>query len=246
MKNLENIAKLLPLGALFLIICSSVKLIIYFGQFNIKIMEYAELDEVIVSFIDDMLYYSLMFGGFIFVRLWLDNLSKSKLRALLENFKKTSSTKSLNLAQICTKISTFYHRILLLPGNKSSDFAEIIKTTKANATEFHFWYKKNLDELEEISNDKESQRKEVLVNEIHNFTEKLENILSMIEINFTTIDFKRKKRDLLILSAILGFLIVLVLLIPLEYSLKFTLICVIFFFLSRSALEHRQRNRISI
>lgn len=62
MKYLENITKFLPLGSLFVILCSSVKLVIYYKIFNISIVEFLGIEEYITLFIDDLLYYVMIFG----------------------------------------------------------------------------------------------------------------------------------------------------------------------------------------
>ncbi|TYA69851.1 hypothetical protein [Seonamhaeicola marinus] len=58
----ENIAKLIPVGGIFIILCSSIKLIIYYSMFNIKIIEYLTIQEYASLFMEDIIFYLLIIG----------------------------------------------------------------------------------------------------------------------------------------------------------------------------------------
>ncbi|MFC4477864.1 hypothetical protein [Flavobacterium chungangensis] len=62
MEKIEKLIPLLPVGSIFILFCSSIKLIIYYKTFNIQIVDYIEIQEFITSFIDDLLLYSCIFG----------------------------------------------------------------------------------------------------------------------------------------------------------------------------------------
>ncbi|MFK7900332.1 MAG: hypothetical protein AB8B61_06210 [Cyclobacteriaceae bacterium] len=73
--NIESIGKILPIGGTFILLCSSLKLVLFYKQFNIKIADYIELSEYITVFIDDLIYYCTIFGfGLIFT--YILNLKK--------------------------------------------------------------------------------------------------------------------------------------------------------------------------
>lgn len=63
MEKLENLIKLIPLGSIFLILCGSIKLVVYYKLFNVSIVEYISIQEYLTLFIDDILYYVLIFGA---------------------------------------------------------------------------------------------------------------------------------------------------------------------------------------
>lgn len=54
--------KFMPLGSIAIILCSSLKLIIYYKIFNIDIVEYLDIQEYLTLFIDDLFAYVLLFG----------------------------------------------------------------------------------------------------------------------------------------------------------------------------------------
>lgn len=62
MEKVEKLIHLLPIGSIFILFCSSIKLIIYYKIFNISIVDYIGIQEFITSFIDDLLLYSCLFG----------------------------------------------------------------------------------------------------------------------------------------------------------------------------------------
>ena len=79
--NLDNLSKILPLGSLFIIVCSSINLVIFYKIFDIPIVEYLEAQEYLTLFIDDILLYLLIFGfglGFHFISLYENKLSADK------------------------------------------------------------------------------------------------------------------------------------------------------------------------
>lgn len=58
----ENIVKLIPIGSVFIILCSSIKLIIYYSMFNVKIIEYLTIKEYASLFMEDIIFYLLIVG----------------------------------------------------------------------------------------------------------------------------------------------------------------------------------------
>ncbi|GAA3557991.1 hypothetical protein [Snuella lapsa] len=62
MKEVESFVKLIPLGSIFLIFCSSLKLLVYYNFFGINIEEFMGIHEYINYFIDDLFYYITMLG----------------------------------------------------------------------------------------------------------------------------------------------------------------------------------------
>lgn len=61
-ENIENLIKLLPLGSIFIFLCSSIRLVVYYKFFNISIVEYIGIQEFLTLFIDDLLFYLSIFG----------------------------------------------------------------------------------------------------------------------------------------------------------------------------------------
>ena len=55
--KLEQLIKYIPLGTIALTLISGIKLAIYYGQFNIQIFDFVELNEIITLFFDDIIYY---------------------------------------------------------------------------------------------------------------------------------------------------------------------------------------------
>lgn len=65
--QITNITKLIPLGGVFIILCSSIKLIIYYGMFNIKIIHYLTIKEYASLFMEDIIVYLFIISwGFIY------------------------------------------------------------------------------------------------------------------------------------------------------------------------------------
>ncbi|KFF06104.1 hypothetical protein [Flavobacterium reichenbachii] len=70
MEKIEKLMQLLPLGSIFILLCSSIKLVIYYKAFNISIVDYIGIQEFITTFIDDILLYLCIFGISIFLSLF--------------------------------------------------------------------------------------------------------------------------------------------------------------------------------
>lgn len=67
MEKFEKIGHLLPFGSIFILFCSSIKLVIYYKVFNVPIVDYIGIQEFLTSFIDDLLFYLIIFGAGIFL-----------------------------------------------------------------------------------------------------------------------------------------------------------------------------------
>jgi len=63
MNNFESISKIIPFGGILILFFSSSNLVIYYNVFNISINDYLSLTEYPTLFIDDILYYILIFGA---------------------------------------------------------------------------------------------------------------------------------------------------------------------------------------
>lgn len=63
MKQIEIFSKFLPLGSIFLILCSSIRLVTYYNFFNISIVYFLGIEEYVSLFVADILYYILTFGA---------------------------------------------------------------------------------------------------------------------------------------------------------------------------------------
>ena len=63
MSRIESFGKLLPIGTLFIMFCGSLKLVLYYGVFNISIADFLEIGEYVTLFVDDLLYYLSIFGA---------------------------------------------------------------------------------------------------------------------------------------------------------------------------------------
>lgn len=61
-KRVDYLSKIVPLGGILIVLCSAIKLNIYYSNFNINITEYLNLSEYPTLFIDDLLGYSIVFG----------------------------------------------------------------------------------------------------------------------------------------------------------------------------------------
>lgn len=60
--DFSSLMKYVPLGGIFLILLSSLKLVIFYKVFNISIVNYLHIQEYIPLFIDDILEYIFVFG----------------------------------------------------------------------------------------------------------------------------------------------------------------------------------------
>jgi|TARA_B110000902_G_C14046822_1_gene490071 hypothetical protein len=67
MKRIETLSKILPIGGVFILLCSSIKLVIYYKTFNISITDFLSIGEYATLFIDDILQYLAIFGLGIFL-----------------------------------------------------------------------------------------------------------------------------------------------------------------------------------
>jgi hypothetical protein len=76
MKRIESLSKLLPIGGAFILLCSSIKLVVYYNAFNISITDFLSIGEYATLFIDDFLYYLAIFGLGIFLNLISPNSQK--------------------------------------------------------------------------------------------------------------------------------------------------------------------------
>jgi hypothetical protein len=84
MEKIENLIKLLPLGSVFILFCSSIRLVIYYKVFNISIVEYIGIHEFLTVFIDDLLLYFSIFGIGILLYLF-DNIFNKSQDLVLKN-----------------------------------------------------------------------------------------------------------------------------------------------------------------
>ncbi|MGG8496597.1 hypothetical protein ACQY1Q_09285 [Tenacibaculum sp. TC6] len=66
-EKIELLSKMVPIGGIFIILCSSIKLILFYSQFNISITDFLTIGEYATLFIDDILYYLAIFGLGIFL-----------------------------------------------------------------------------------------------------------------------------------------------------------------------------------
>jgi hypothetical protein len=76
-KTIDTLSKLLPIGAVFIILCSSIKLVVYYQIFSITIADYLEIGEYATLFVDDILKYLAIFGLGIAIHL-IDQFSRKK------------------------------------------------------------------------------------------------------------------------------------------------------------------------
>lgn len=70
---LDKLVKISSLSGGFLIFCGVLKMIIYFNEFNINIVEFLSLGEILTSFLDDM--NILLIFGFIMVILTVSSVN---------------------------------------------------------------------------------------------------------------------------------------------------------------------------
>jgi hypothetical protein len=90
--RIELMGKLLPIGSLFIILCSSIKLVIYYQFFNISIVEYLGIQEYITSFIDDLLYYLMIFGSGVLLYIIKFEPESDKSKLELKELRKSIKT----------------------------------------------------------------------------------------------------------------------------------------------------------
>jgi len=75
----EQILKYIPLGTIALTLISGIKLAIYYGQFNIQIFDFVELNEIITLFMDDIIYYLTMSSVVLIIYLILSTFTNFKI-----------------------------------------------------------------------------------------------------------------------------------------------------------------------
>jgi|AntRauMFilla1563_2_1112583.scaffolds.fasta_scaffold00368_3 hypothetical protein len=81
----EFLSKIIPVGGIFIILCSSIKLIIFYKHFSISITDYLSIGEYATLFIDDIIYYLIIFGGGIYLN-ELSSYSKKDSNHKSDNF----------------------------------------------------------------------------------------------------------------------------------------------------------------
>lgn len=86
MEKLSEITKFIPLGSFLIILCSSLKLIVYYKVFNIDIVDYLDLQEYITLFIEDLFAYSLIFGFGIIIHIGIPIDSEKNKDDLKSNY----------------------------------------------------------------------------------------------------------------------------------------------------------------
>ena len=62
-EKIELLSKIVPIGGVFIILCSSIKHVLFYDQFNINITEFLTIGEYATLFVDDILGYLIIFGG---------------------------------------------------------------------------------------------------------------------------------------------------------------------------------------
>ncbi|WP_026934272.1 hypothetical protein [Christiangramia echinicola] len=95
--KIERFIKFVPLGTIFLTIISGIKLSIYYSQFNIKIFDFIELNEIITLFFDDILYYLLLLSVLLIIYLLLKSYSNFSLSKEPQTFNFPSDPKAKKL-----------------------------------------------------------------------------------------------------------------------------------------------------
>jgi len=78
MRKIETLSKLLPIGGTLIMLCSSIKVVIYYKFFNISITDFLSIGEYVTLFIDDILYYLAIFGLGIFLNIVSPNEKKEE------------------------------------------------------------------------------------------------------------------------------------------------------------------------
>jgi len=125
MDKIEKTVNFLPLGSIFIILCSSIKLVVYYKIFNIQIVDYMEIQEFITSFIDDILFYICIFGAGVILYLYdiFENTSQNYFQ------KSDSPEEYKNERKISLSLSIIILIIIVtsvICSNSKSKSAEII------------------------------------------------------------------------------------------------------------------------
>lgn len=228
-------------------------------------MNYTGLDEVIVSFIDDMLYYALIFGIAVIINLWGENMIKKTHQLLQESLKKIDPSSSQDLANLSLEFSANCNILLgLYSQPRYKKILELLKSLKSNHDN---WHSSNIEAFNEIRNleiffeskkgsetqlvhdeldklNKLNSRKNDFLNKIRNSCEEFLKISDVIKSSTQSLDLNIKKKKLLI--SILLFLcsLGLLLFIPLRYSLKFTILSTLIYIFLTILLAISQNTRL--
>jgi len=129
--KLDSLIKILPLGSLFIITCSSIKLVLYYNIFNISITDYVGIDEILVSFIDDILYYAAIFGMGLTLNFYLESKKSKNIENVnnsTESKPKSTYKKVFAILGKIMEIITFLFVMLLINiilNNSLSEYKKI-------------------------------------------------------------------------------------------------------------------------
>jgi hypothetical protein len=81
-KNLDS-TQLIPIGALFVTLCSSVNYIIYYGFFNIRIINYLTITEYASLFMEHIIAYLIIILGGIITHFLYKNMFSAKDKGIV-------------------------------------------------------------------------------------------------------------------------------------------------------------------
>lgn len=143
--NLENLSKFLPLGSLFIILCSAIKLVIYYKIFDITIVDYLEAQEYLTLFIDDIILYLGVFAiGLTFYLLTIfDSFGKAKTSNPLQEAKPGNKYLSYALNIIISLLCIFIVYTLFNDESKSRKAVLIGTSVFGILTFIYFHYINN-------------------------------------------------------------------------------------------------------
>jgi len=113
MKDVESLTKLVPLGGLFLLLCSSLKIIFYYKFFNIDIVYFLELSEYPTLFLGDLFYYLGLFCIMI-IGFFLGRLSQKKLIQSNDESARNIRKWELNMLIVVCMIITLFFIVISL------------------------------------------------------------------------------------------------------------------------------------
>jgi len=100
MKKLDKLLKISSLAGIFLIFCGVLKLILYYNAFNIDIVDFLSLPEIITSFLDDINVLLVFAAAMLTVSFTVLSVTKEKHEIKLEDY----------LEQLLNKIYPFKQR----------------------------------------------------------------------------------------------------------------------------------------
>lgn len=120
MEKIEKLIKLLPFGSIFILFCSSIKLVIYYKIFNIPIVDYIGIQEFVTSFIDDLLFYLCIFGIGVFLILF-DTIQNANQNFTL---KSDTSEEYKNERKISLILAIFILLLIVAFSNYSNSKSE--------------------------------------------------------------------------------------------------------------------------